>query len=89
MVVGYSHRQGQAFTSLIARQEFTATANGTEREGGKEMKVGNVRMKCLTCNEGKEWHKYGVNRAIMITALSLKAEVLINIQGGQCNTACV
>lgn len=79
MVVGYSHRQGQAFTSLIARQAFTATANGTQRDGGKEMKVGNVRvMQCLTCSEGKEWHMYGVNRAIMIIILSLKAEVLIS-----------
>lgn len=35
-------------------------------EGGKEMKEGNVRMKCLTCNEGKEWQTYGVNSTIII-----------------------
>lgn len=55
MVVGYSHRQGQAFTSLIARQAFAATANGIQRDGGKEIKVGSVRvMLRLTCSEGKE-----------------------------------
>lgn len=74
MVVGYSHRQGQAFTILIARQAFTATANGTEKEGGMEMKEGNVRMmQCLTCNEGQEWHTYSINTAmIIITPSSFK-----------------
>lgn len=78
VVVGYSHRQGQAFTSLIARQAFTATANGTQRDGGEEVKEGKVRvMQCLTCSEGKEWHMYAVNQAIDIITLSFKTETLI------------